>query len=563
MARSRNTLASQLANFTIDTIDELTNTVRGFIGIRIGGVFTYNNTYRTANLMNNPTKTRYAGDIPLTPAGGEFVGEKYVVESRLLPNKDFLDSVGGLEGFTHDSGYMGTLNTNVQRNMYQSLDNAKKNRDYVGDSDDKINNNDKFYVDKLPLSKYEVNEETIENLDRLKTKTENYKNYVSGVTELSVELNTNGNIIGNRKYLGDTFDSFGKSKGRLDEFYTVNTHKENINDNTTNNIIEADSISKKYAIGVGSTVSPGIGPDNNTTVYELYNEDNKLRRNGRENHDSQTVDVPIIFDESPDSVDKQTILYKTNELFKSGKINSLINRFHTSSNSYSDNDRSEIQSSVNSEYGLSRGRNLTKRNVDKDINGYENPYCRVWTSHYQYSKFSDLIRHSGFNNEESKNRFNEGVLRPNNAIERLGKFSSLQDNGLPRIAPMSKEDVKRCMFSIENLAWKDINLKADVDGNGDSGKNSKTGKVLSEEQRGPNGGRIMWFPPYNIKVNENVSVNWNTNNFIGRGEPIYTYTNTERTGTLQFTILVDHPSVVDYWANSKETKDATAENGSS
>ena len=45
MARSRNTLASQLANFTIDTIDELTNTVRGFIGIRIGGVFTYNNTY--------------------------------------------------------------------------------------------------------------------------------------------------------------------------------------------------------------------------------------------------------------------------------------------------------------------------------------------------------------------------------------------------------------------------------------------------------------------------------------------------------------------------------------
>ena len=165
MARSRNTLASQLANFTIDTIDELTNIVRGFIGIRIGGVFTYNNTYRTANLMNNPTKTRYAGDIPLTPAGGEFVGEKYVVESRLLPNKDFLDSVGGLEGFTHDSGYMDTLNTNVQRNMFQSLDNAKKNRDYVGDSEDKLNDN--YTVDTVQLSIYNVNGKTVENLSRL------------------------------------------------------------------------------------------------------------------------------------------------------------------------------------------------------------------------------------------------------------------------------------------------------------------------------------------------------------------------------------------------------------
>ena len=57
----------------------------------------------------------------------------------------------------------------------------------------------------------------------------------------------------------------------------------------------------------------------------------------------------------------------------------------------------------------------------------------------------------------------------------------------------------------------------------------------------------MWFPPYNIKFNENINTQWSDNNFIGRGEKIYTYVNTERSGTLSFTMLIDHPSVVDKW----------------
>ncbi|MBQ3945178.1 MAG: hypothetical protein II670_06145 [Alphaproteobacteria bacterium] len=71
------------------------------------------------------------------------------------------------------------------------------------------------------------------------------------------------------------------------------------------------------------------------------------------------------------------------------------------------------------------------------------------------------------------------------------------------------------------------------------------GPVLSKQQTGPNGGRIMWFPPYNIKFSENINTQWNDNSFIGRGEKIYTYVNTERSGTLSFTLLIDHPSVVD------------------
>lgn len=60
------------------------------------------------------------------------------------------------------------------------------------------------------------------------------------------------------------------------------------------------------------------------------------------------------------------------------------------------------------------------------------------------------------------------------------------------------------------------------------------------------GGRIMWFPPYGISFNETTSTNWNSSTFIGRGEDVYTYINTVRTGTLNFMLLVDHPSILDY-----------------
>lgn len=119
-----------------------------------------------------------------------------------------------------------------------------------------------------------------------------------------------------------------------------------------------------------------------------------------------------------------------------------------------------------------------------------------------------------------------GSDRPNG--NRIGSHSVLKSDGYIKITPTrdGSKKVEECMFSIENLAWKGATMG------------------LSEEQKGPRGGRIMWFPPYNLKFSENVNVSWNENNFIGRGEGIYTYINTTRTGTLDFTLLIDHPSII-------------------
>lgn len=207
----------------------------------------------------------------------------------------------------------------------------------------------------------------------------------------------------------------------------------------------------------------------------------------------------------------EDIVAYTKKLFKDKKIGTLVNR--------SSND------------GVNRGRKLR-----------EGSYCRVWTPTRQYSKISDLIRPNGGNTYENLQKKLSDSMRPNDGSTRLIENSVLQENGFVRITPTSTigkegDNIKKYMFSIENLAWKDNKHK------------------LSDEQKGPNDGRIMWFPPYNLKFSENINVNWNGNSFIGRGEQIYTYTNTERSGTLDFTLLIDHPSILNEWRGRQDMGD--------
>ena len=257
------------------------------------------------------------------------------------------------------------------------------------------------------------------------------------------------------------------------------------------------------------------------------------------------------------------ILKKTNDNFNYGKYKTLIARFHTKS--MDSKDKNDItQTAISDKYGMSHGRNLLTTNKTEK-NGYDNPYCRVWTYHHQYSQLSRAIR--PFNKEtkeelekaETENTgYNTVGFRTVESKEfgfkggssRLDKHGVLNyKNGLVNIAPTAKiknyfegktdkeVTIKKCMFSIENLAWKSENVKMD--------EYDQYG--LSAEQKGPLGGRIMWFPPYDLTFSEDVRVNWNSNQFIGRGEKVYTYTDTERTGNLSFTLLIDHPAILDYW----------------
>lgn len=278
-------------------------------------------------------------------------------------------------------------------------------------------------------------------------------------------------------------------------------------------------------------------------IFKIWNEGEKgfidtnfSNFNGNDSY--YTIDI----DEGHDG-----LLQKTQKLFRDGVIDTMVGRFHTSGKNDITHNISNLTQTAISDFGMSHGRNLLTKNAYKGgetdrINSYNNPYCRTWTYHHQYDKVSKLIRpfieeYDGDNGLVTNVLNVENLQKPwiygrdAKGANRLNDNTVLNKTGFINISPSSnsKVDIKKCMFSIENLAWKDSDIN------------------LSSEQTGPNNGRIMWFPPYDLKFNENVSVNWSQNEFIGRGEKIYTYTNTERTGTLSFILLVDHPSILDMW----------------
>jgi len=182
----------------------------------------------------------------------------------------------------------------------------------------------------------------------------------------------------------------------------------------------------------------------------------------------------------------------------------------------------DIQGRINTQFGVRRGlvyftSKLAEENpiiahnekvLYKENNSFGNDFiywkgngeCRTFTIYDQYDNYNRLIKFDG--NSE--------------------KNSVLRDSVLPKIAPMigDKESEKsKYFFTMENLAVK-------VTNNDDCDK-------------GPNGGKWMWFVPYNVKITDNNSVGWSDINFLGRPEPIYSYQNTTRNLSLSFSLLID------------------------
>jgi hypothetical protein len=143
-------------------------------------------------------------------------------------------------------------------------------------------------------------------------------------------------------------------------------------------------------------------------------------------------------------------------------------------------------------------------------------YCRLFTKDTPFLTYSRLQKKDGI--------VSEGRRLKSSVFNKTYDLS---------IYPKKGNDSKKYMLSIENLAWRTSDLFLN----------------LPECEKGPNGGRIMWFPPYDLKFSDSSTSNWNENDFLGRPEKVYTYKNTSRTGTLEFSIVVDHPSVLNVITN--------------
>jgi outer membrane protein OmpA-like peptidoglycan-associated protein len=187
---------------------------------------------------------------------------------------------------------------------------------------------------------------------------------------------------------------------------------------------------------------------------------------------------------------------------------------------------------------MSRGSNI--KYVDK-FSGQETgvEYCRVWTKDRSYMNYSDTMKRTA-----NIRKFDDSVLGGKSRVWNIN-YAPMSSGVNDPSGKNSFEGVstnifrqgdgfyaKKYMFSIENLAWKTSNTPG------------FTYNDLPYCERGNNGGRVMWFPPYDLKISENNSARWTDNTFLGRPEPIYTYQDTSRTGQLSFKVVVDHPSIL-------------------
>ena len=363
------------------------------------------------------------------------------------------------------------------------------------------------------------------------------------------------------------FFSLGNNSHRLGESDSLDAEIPRYSYTQGMNYLDTtDSI--KYDEIIGKTATQGIGDDG------FYGSSHNISPDNFDYGNLYPDDIDALSGNAARSKwkigVKDSILAKTKRMFAQGKMNTIISRFGTAADSKSHN--LIYKGSKRTKYGESHGRNLLTASSEKSgvsqytFNGYNNPYCRVWTHHYQYDKYYKTIRpfhyidnegeysstsgvkefHKWGSFEQPKGDYGFGWKNGDAGWEKSVLDTTKGGDGILKIAPKyingakSNIHTKDCMFSIENLAWKGYDPYSFE-------------KALSWEQRGPLGGRIMWFPPYGITFNETTNVNWSSNTFIGRGEDVYTYVNAQRSGTLSFLMVVDHPSVIDYATWHDET----------
>jgi Txe/YoeB family toxin of Txe-Axe toxin-antitoxin module len=155
-------------------------------------------------------------------------------------------------------------------------------------------------------------------------------------------------------------------------------------------------------------------------------------------------------------------------------------------------------------------------------------YCRIFAKDTPYYTYNDLQKTDGITT--SGRRFSNSVFDNTFNLN----IAPIKGEGSTNIKRDAKGNLvaKKYMFSIENLAWRT------------SSRPGYTYDDLPVCEKGPNGGRVMWFPPYDLKFNDSSSASFNATSFLGRPEPIYTYKETSRKGNISWKIIVDHPSVL-------------------
>lgn len=420
----------------------------------------------------------------------------------------------------------------------------------------------------------------------LKTISSNISKSISEKVNLSNLVKKDKSIFENRDYhitkrgtldviddiTGNAFGVFTSNLGNL-----VSGLIENLINNPLNKRFEQidylDDTRNKFILdntGKGQVENIKLNVENNQYVL-TYLKDNIDNLNN-----NQVINNKVYFSRNDYIVDPEL----GNDLIKENYINN--NQYETDqitlfgkTNLYEKNenwdDDEHINDDVNKEFIW--GKDINQFNIQKGLLKYTNALMNS-------SEDSIIYKGKTFYNPRNKSKFDgysgagiynipEEALRINSNLEDGIRQHNLEDqydryakairfNGnriyggnknttnydivIPKFHPLRDDngniDNRNMMFSIENLA---ININRIDEDENLCYLNDEFDTPLPLSEKGPLNGRIMWFPPYDLKLIEDVSNDLTSTKFIGRGEPVYTYNNTERSATISFKLLIDMP----------------------
>ncbi|MFA5366493.1 MAG: hypothetical protein WC333_01025 [Dehalococcoidia bacterium] len=163
----------------------------------------------------------------------------------------------------------------------------------------------------------------------------------------------------------------------------------------------------------------------------------------------------------------------------------------------------------------------------------------------QYDRFAKAIRFLGSEHYDG----NANSVTYKSVMPRIHPTIETVDN-------MSYVNNKNLMFSIENLA---VGVFANDSKEGYAIMDDEEGTAVPLCEVGPFNGRIMWFPPYGLNIQETATARFESTMLVGRNEPIYSYQNSERSATLSFILLVDYPEQLKNYYKGSDQKKRIAE----
>jgi hypothetical protein len=339
------------------------------------------------------------------------------------------------------------------------------------------------------------------------------KNVVSPVTDLPKDKNGNPSI-------GPVYD-YGRI-GRDFEGNEVNKKLFGLNAKPFYDSVGIQGgftwTAKKNYLDPGRFVGPKNDKTGNVTNFTI----DSVFGSGFESTFNQTKSSDIGF--TPGSIlDVTQKLVEAGSAASSSKLEHVGNAINQISKVFNDGYVEVTKGSRARRYLTPTAAGQSKGNEVKSVVGYE--YCRLFTKDRPYYSFNELQKTDGITKENRKSTYS--VLDKTFNLN----IAPMNSNGVDSTNIINGK-VKKYMFSIENLAWRTSN------------RPGFRVEDLPACEIGPNGGRIMWFPPYDLSFDDNTSTTWQDNVFLGRTEPVYTFSNTKRSGSIKFKIVVDHPSIM-------------------